>query len=79
MASAPRFKVYSGAGIYVAACKDPTDAAAVVALYGSGATIRDGHRAADVVFTNGEDGDAGESYDAVAESVWAHLAEGGAS
>lgn len=65
MARAPRFKVYTADGEYVAACKYPEDGAAILAAYGAGATIRDGHAKSDVVFTNGIDGDAGNSYDEV--------------
>lgn len=67
MARSPRWKVYSPTGEYVAACRYVEDAAAVVALYGDGAHIRDGHGAR--VYTNGTDGDASESYDAVTEIV----------
>jgi len=69
MAGAPQFKVYTPEGEYVAACKLPEDAAAVVAAYGPGATIRNGHRKKDVVYTEGVDGDAGDSYDEVARIV----------
>ncbi len=66
MASAPRFKVYRN-GEYVAACKYPEDAAAIAGDH-AGATIRDRHSL--VVWTNGPDGNAGESYDACAKTVW---------
>ena len=71
MGAAPRFKVYTAGGEYVAACKFPEDAAAICAAYGEGATIRDGH--ARVVFTNGAEADAGDSYDAVARVGWGWL------
>lgn len=65
MAAAPRFKVYDAGGVYIASCKYPQDAAAIVAARGShGTQIRDGH--VRVVWTDGVDGDASESYDAVA-------------
>lgn len=67
MARAPRFKVYTPAGEYVAACKRAGDAAALVSLYGEGATIRDGH--ARRVWVEGSDGWAGESYDEAADVV----------
>lgn len=68
MAQTPRFKVYTAQGEYVAACKYAEDAAAVVAAYGDGTTIRFGHRT--VVFTQGsDDADAGDSYDDVAALV----------
>ena len=56
--------------IYRAACVEIEVAAACVAFYGAGATIRDGHRKRDAVWTEGVDGDAGESYDAVAIKVY---------
>lgn len=70
MARAPRWKVYNAAGTYQAACKEPEAAAALMALYGDRATIRDGHGT--VVWTEGKgfDGDAGESYDRVAETCY---------
>lgn len=64
MAATPRWKVYNRDGEYIAACKYPEDAAVLVAVQGDGATIRLGHRV--VVFEQGADGDAGESYDQVA-------------
>ena len=68
MAASPYWKVYSPAKEYVASCKYPSDAAALVAAYGEGATIRIGHRVKDIVFTEGEDGVwASESYDRAAE------------
>jgi hypothetical protein len=79
MAGAPQFKVYNPSGDYVAACKHGEDAAAIVAGYGDGATIRDGHSKRDIVWTEGaESFPAGESYDGVAlliaeriEAKWA--------
>ena len=70
MASTPRWKVFSPAKQYVACCHFAEDAAALAALYGEGATIRDGHRVKDTVFTEGEnDTWAGESYDVAARIV----------
>ena len=74
MAGSPRWKIYSPTGGYVAACKHAEDAAAVVALHGDGATIRDGHAARNTVWTEGRDGAAGESYDEVATACEAKLA-----
>lgn len=74
MAASPEFKVYGPDGDYRGALKDPSEAAAVVALLGFGATIRHGHAKRDTVYTNGPDGDASESYDAVAVIVWERLA-----
>jgi hypothetical protein len=64
MAGAPRFKVYSDKGEYVASCKHLEDAAAVVSLYLTGATIRDGHSVE--LYKHGLDGD-GDSFDAIAQ------------
>lgn len=70
MAGSPILKVYTAEGEYVAACWHAEDAAALVAIYGDGATIRRGHLKRDVVWTEGaEDTRAGESYDLVAATV----------
>ena len=74
MAASPRFKVYTPEGEYVASCHYASDAGAIVNLYGDGATIRDGHRKANVVWTEGsEEQPAGESYDFVVETVMVRL------
>lgn len=68
MARSPRYKVYSAEGEYIAACKFAEDAAAIVASY-EGGTIRDGHRK--VVWHEGHEAEtAGNSYDAVAQTVY---------
>ena len=69
MAASPKWKVYSPENEYVAACKHVEDAAAVVALRGDGATIREGHTKATIVWIEGTDGHAGDSYDAVVDRV----------
>ena len=74
MAATHKFKVYDSAGQYVASCKYPEDAAALIAcVYGdNGATIRYGHRK--VVWTEGSESMfASESYDFVAEQVWKRI------
>lgn len=63
--AAPYWKVFNPRGEYVAACKLPEDAAAIIAAYGPGATLRAGHAKKETVWTEGVDGVAGESYDAV--------------
>jgi hypothetical protein len=66
MAAAPSWKVYSDSGEYLASCKYPEHAAALVAALGvDGTTIRWVHVL--TVWTEGVDGHAGESYDVVAE------------
>ena len=68
MAHSPRWRVYSGDGVYMAACKYILDAAAILGAHGiPGYTIRDRHR--QVVWTDGEDGVAGDSYDDVVNLV----------
>lgn len=70
MAASPHLKIYDSKGIYQAATKEAEAAAALVAFYGNGATIRDGHRVVDVVWTEGQERiPAFESYDTVAEIV----------
>ncbi len=70
MARAPKYKIYSAEKEYVACCKRPDDAGAIVALYGDGATIRLGHNT--VLWCEGNESQpAGESYDYVAEICWA--------
>lgn len=73
MASSPKWKVFNPSGEYVAACKLPEDAAAIVAAYGSGAEIRHGHAKRDTVWQDGVDGEAAESYDAVAEVCYSKV------
>jgi hypothetical protein len=66
MARAPAWKVYSESGEYLASFKYPEHAAALVASLGvDGTTIRWVHVL--IVWTEGVDGHANESYDAVAE------------
>jgi hypothetical protein len=69
MAGSPRYKVFTDAGEYVASCKYPDDAAAIVAAHSiHGWRIRDGHGGSDV-WIEGVDGSAGESFDEVARVV----------
>ncbi len=66
MAQAPAWKVYNGSGEYLASFKYPEHAAALVASFGvDGVTIRWLHRR--VVWTEGKDGHAIDSYDVVSE------------
>lgn len=81
MAATPRFKVYDAQGKYQAAVKDPEAGAALMGFYGAGATIRTEHTKASIVWTEGEtDGTGGDgcgfdSWDTVAEVVWARVSE----
>ena len=68
MAAAPRWKVYSSDGEYLASCKYPLHAAMIVGAHSDG-TVRDGHRAKDIVWNEGaEEFPASESWDS-AEAV----------
>jgi hypothetical protein len=67
MAASPRWKIYDSEGTYQGATKEIEAAAALVAFYGPGATIKSNHRI--VVWTEGVDGCAADSYDAVAEKA----------
>ena len=71
MAATPQFKVYASDGRYMAATKEPEAAAAIVGFYGDGSTIRWGH--SKIVWTEGTDGTACESYDQVAETVYSRI------
>lgn len=67
MASSPPWKVYRADGEYVAAVKSPMYGAMILAGLGErGATIRLGHNKKAVAWTDMVDGNAAESYDAVA-------------
>lgn len=68
MARTPEYKVYSPDGEYLAACRYPMHAAALVGIHGEGGTIRQGHSL--VLWIEGAEGwDAAESYDRTAEIV----------
>ena len=68
MVGSSRWKVYSNDGEYLAACKYVLDAAAILGCHGiAGYTIRDGDY--QVVWTDGADGVAGDSFDAVGDLV----------
>ncbi len=70
MAHTPRLKVFTPQGEYVASCKRPEEAAVLVAFLGAGARIACGFGKRDTLWTEGVDGDAAESYDAVAERIY---------
>ena len=73
MAGSPRWKIYDRDDCYQAACKEVEAAAALVSFYGNGAQIRDGHAKSKTVFIESFDGDAGSSYDEVADIVYGVL------
>jgi hypothetical protein len=71
MAQAPRWKVFDARGDYQAACKEIEAAAALMGLYGEGASIRLGHAKSNTVWIEGEeDQPAMESYDFVANTAF---------
>lgn len=61
MASSPALKVYDPSGNYVGSAKEVMGASVMAQVYGEGSTIRLGH--SKVIYTQGIDGDACESYD----------------
>lgn len=70
MSGSPKLKVYNQTGEYIGSLKYGEDAAALVAVYGDGATIRYGHSRAHIVWNEGtESFPAGESYDGVAQLI----------
>ncbi len=63
-------KVYGREGNYLGSCVEPEGAAALVALAGTGATIRNGHALKNAVWSEGKEAQpAGESYDFVAQTI----------
>ncbi len=74
MASAPPFKLFNPGGEYLGSLKYVEDAAAMVAILGDGATVRNGHAKRDTIYTQGADGDAGESYDVAGELMRSRIA-----
>ena len=67
--ASPKYKIYTPDNEYIGCVKHPSDAAVLVSVQGDGATIRIGHAKRDIVYTEGVDGQAAESYDNVAELI----------
>jgi hypothetical protein len=67
MAASPQWKVYTPQGEYVASAKHTEGASLLMSLYGDGSTIRFDHRK--IVWTEGIDGNASQSYDYTAEQI----------
>lgn len=67
-----RYKVYCPQGKHRASCQEVEAAAALMGFYGEGSTIRigTGKGTASTLWTEGRDGNAAESYDATAETVY---------
>ena len=68
----PQWKIFTAEGVYMGSLHEPTDAAVVISNYDAG-SIRYGHDKADTVWTQGVDGDAGESFDGAVELMFARL------
>jgi hypothetical protein len=75
MAASPEFKIYNPAGEYEAACKHAETAAAIVSFLGHGSAVKWHHTK--LIWTEGVDGKAGESYDAAATTMYARITEYG--
>lgn len=75
MAATPRFKVFDRFGTYQASTHEVEAAAALLGALYEGGTIRVGHSKREIVYEDGKDGNAGESFDAVALHVHARLDE----
>ena len=71
MGASPIYKVYDPMGGYVASCKDTDGASLLMDLYGAGSTIRYDHRL--IVWTEGKDGRASNSYDETREKITQRL------
>jgi len=75
MAGAPRWKVFDADKRYQASVKEPEAGAALLGSIYPGGTLRLGH--SHVVFTDGVDGDAVDSWDVVARAALAALEQVG--
>ncbi len=73
MAASPMWKVYDASGKYQAACKEPEACACLMGLYGAGATVRVDHSW--IVWREGDDGCANDSWDFAARFMHQELAE----
>jgi len=73
MAASPNLKVFDANGKYMAACHEMEAAASLAAFYGPGSTVRYGHSKRVVLWTEGQDGQAGESYDAAAQVMYQRI------
>ena len=70
---APQWKIFDQTNLYMGSLHDATDAAAVIANYSKGAQVRFGRK--DVVWTEGDDGFAGDSFDGAVEKMFERLGE----
>lgn len=72
MASRFDWKIYNDCNEYVAQTVFAEDAAVLVAAMGAKSTVRCSYSRKTIVWTEGETGNAGESYDAAAETMRAN-------
>ncbi len=70
----PQWKIFTAAGVYMGSLHDATDAAILIANY-DGGSVRYGHEKKDTVWTQGVDGDAGESFDTAVELMLERLSK----
>lgn len=70
-----QFKVRDTSGAMRMQTQSAEDAAMCVAFLGNGAVVTHGNDRSHVVWTQGADGDAGESYDTAAEVMHARIEE----
>lgn len=75
MAASPQFKIYDQQGTYQAACHEVEAAAVLVTFYQEGSTIRHGHSKKDIVWTEGLDGCASDSYDETGQAIYSRIAQ----
>lgn len=71
MGASPKWKVYDANNQYVASIRDTEGASLLMDLYGDGSTIRLDHRR--IVWTEGKDGRASQSYDETANKIQQRL------
>jgi hypothetical protein len=71
MGASPKWKVYDANNQYVASIRDTEGASLLMDLYGDGSTIRLDHRR--IVWTEGKDGRASQSYDETAIKIQERL------
>jgi hypothetical protein len=67
MGHSPQWKIYTRDNEYVASTKNTEGASLLAGYYGNGTTIRFDHRK--VVWTEGTDGNAADSYDKMNEVI----------
>jgi hypothetical protein len=71
MGHSPQWKIYTSDNEYVASVKNTESASLLAGFYGEGTTIRFDHRK--IVWTEGADGNAANSYDKTNEIIMGRL------